>query len=142
MLLPAVLTRCGFASFNQQILDQLRGLHLVEGFDTQAEELHGQILGYLLCDAGVLVDDAKDESLLAVRALPLITDRFGLLVAVLTTIAVDLVGAAVVVVTVSIAVGVLTIGLRDVTGILNFLINGLLQELVELLDLCLCLGDV
>ena len=41
------------------------------------------------------------------------------------------------------AVGaVRSIAFRNVTGVLDFLVNGVLQELVELLDLCLGLGDV
>ncbi len=96
---PPGLTRCWFTGLDEQIFNQLGGLHLVEHFDANTEQLLGQIFGYLLRDAGVLVDDAKDESALTVCTVPGITDRFCLRmlsVAVLTTITVDLVGASVV----------------------------------------------
>ncbi len=60
---------------------------------------------------------------------------------VLTTLTIGLVGPAVVVaggVTVSVAIA----SLRDEPDVLDLLIHGLLQELVELLNLCLCLVDV
>ncbi len=146
MLLPAGLTRCWFTGLHEQIFDELRGLHLVEHFDANTEEHLGQIFRYLLRDALVLVDDAKDESLLAVRAVPGITDRTGLLVlsvAVLTTVAIELVGAAVLLLMLTGPVVLRTaIGFRNKTGVLDFLIDALLQKSVELLNFGFDLCDV
>ena len=94
LLPPACLTWCWFTDLHEQILNQLGSLHLVELFDANTEKLLGQIFGDLFGDAGVLVDDAKDKTLLAVSAVPGITHSFRLrvlTVAVLTTITVELV---------------------------------------------------
>lgn len=96
----------------------------------------------------VLVHDALDESLLAGRAVPDLALRFGLGTAAVVAIGVvsavsgDGVGATVLG-RVVVAVGAIrSIALRDETGVLDFLVNGVLQELVELLNLCLGLVDV
>ena len=119
-------------------------MHLVELLDADTEEHLRQIFRDLLRDAGVLIDDAKDKPTLAIGAVPGITDRFSLLVlsvAVLTTIAIDLVGASILMMTVSVVVGAV-IGLRNKAGVLDFLIDALLQELVKLLNFRFDLGDV
>ena len=143
LLLPAGMSRCWFACLDEQILDELAGLHLVELLHTDTEEHLGQIFRDLFGDAGVLVDDAKDKTLLAVGAVPGITHSFRLLVlsvAVLATITVNPIGAAVAIaVPVAIAVSV---GFRNKAGVLDFLIDGVLQKFVELLNFRFDLGDV
>jgi hypothetical protein len=93
----------------------------------------------------VLVQDALDESLLAGGAVPDLALRFGLgtvAIGVVSAVSCDGVGATVLG-RVVVAVGAIrSIALRDVAGVLNFLVNGVLQELVELLNLRLGLIDV
>lgn len=96
----------------------------------------------------VLVHDALDKALLAGGAVPDLSLWFGLgalavvPIGIGTTVATDLVGAAVLGLVV-VAVGAIrSNAFRDVTGVLDLLVNRVLQELVELLNLCLGLGDV
>ncbi len=136
LLLPAGLAWCRFAGFDEQVLNQLRSLHLVELLDADAEELLGQILRHLFGDAGVFVDDAQDEPALTIGAVPAVRDgRWSR-----TIVAVNRVGASIGLWrNMPVAVG---IGGRDVTWVLDFLIDGLLQELVKLLHFGFDLGDV
>ena len=140
-MLPAGLACGGFAGLDEQIFNELAGLHLVELLDADSEELVGQIIDLALVEI-VLVDDALDEALLTVGAVPAVADSRGLMVAVG---AVDPVGAAVAVgsVTVPIA-GTVVAKARtgNKAGLLDFLIDGVLEKPVELLAFGLDLGEV
>ncbi len=125
----------------------MAGLHLVEFPDAEAIELLGEILSVLHLHL-VLVHDALDEALLAGGAVPGFTLRFGLgalavvPIGVGAAVSADLICAAVLGLVV-VAIGAIrSIAFRDKTGVLDLLVNGVLKELVELLDLCLGLGDV
>ena len=134
--LPASVP-CGFASFYEQVFDQLRSLHLVELLDAEAEQLLGQVLDFLLVDV-VLVDDAQDESLLTIGALPAVICRP--LVPVVTvgmSVGIDVVASAVLR-----GLWRVLLGLRNKARVLNFLVNGVLQKLVESLQFSFDLGDV
>ena len=124
------------ASFDEQILNELRSLHAIELSDTDAKELLGQILDVLFVHL-VLLDDAQDEPTLTFGAVPDdIAAIFG------DTGAVDLVRAAVLLwLTVTRAL-VAIAGARNETGVLNFLINGLLEKLVKPLAFRFDLGQI
>ena len=53
MLLPACLTGRWFTGLDEQIFNQLGGLHLIQSFDADAEELLGQFLGILFGGLGI-----------------------------------------------------------------------------------------
>jgi hypothetical protein len=94
LLLPAGLTRGGFADFDEQVFNQLGSLHLVELLHADTEELDGQIFGFLLVHF-VVTDDAQNKTALTIRAVPRITISWGLLVTIglMASITVELVGA-------------------------------------------------
>ena len=137
---PAGLAGSGFASFDEKILDELTGLHLVELFHAQTEELLGKVLSVFFGDV-VLIDDAEDEPLLAIGAVPGIAIGTGVVVPILLTI-IDLIAATVAIVggmTIAVGVGV---GTGDETDVLDFLIDGVLQEFIELLHFGFDLGEI
>ena len=110
-------------------------MHLVELLDADTEELVGQIFGFLLVHP-VVADNAQDESSLAFGAVPGITNRFRLMMAIGTVwLALDLVGAAV-------ANSLTIVGLGDEANVLDFLIDGVLQKFVKPLNFCFDLADV
>ena len=93
--------RAWFASLHEQVFNQLGSLHLVELLHTDAKELLGQIFGFLLIHL-VVIDDAQDEPTLTICAVPGITISTRLLrgsgtIGLMTTITIELAGAAVVV---------------------------------------------
>ena len=88
LLLPAGLTRGGFADFGEQVFNQIGSLHFIELLHTDTEELDGQVFGFLLVHF-VVMDNALDERFLAGCAVP------GITIGLLTTVTVELVGATV-----------------------------------------------
>ena len=96
LLLPAGLTRGGFADFGEQVFNQIGSLHFIELLHTDTEELDGQIFGFLLFHL-VVTDDAQNESTLSFSAVPRITisTRLLMTIGLLTTVTVELVGATV-----------------------------------------------
>ena len=124
------------ASLDEQILNELRSLHAIELSDTDAKELLGQIFDILLVHL-VLLDDAQDEPTLTFGAVP---DNVA---AVFRDAgAVDLVHAAVLLwMTIVRALGAIA-GARDEAGVLNFLVNGLLEKLIKPLAFRFDLGQI
>jgi hypothetical protein len=115
----------------------LRRLHLVELPDADAEELLGQILRHLFGDAGVLADDAQDEPALTVGAVPAVRG-WG---CGRTTVAVNRVGSSLGLLRCCMPVAV-AMGRRDEAGVLDFLIDGVLQKFVKFLHFGFDLSDV
>ncbi len=147
LLLPTRLARRWLTGLDEQVFDELGRLHLIELLDADTEELLGKILGILFGDVGIFVDDPKDETPLTIGAVPGITDSFWLLVltvAVLTIITAELVCSSILLgALMTVPIGVRTfIGFRNEAGMLNFLIDAVLQKGVKLLHFDLDLGDV
>lgn len=130
-------------NLQEELLNQLAGLHFVQFLDTGTEELLRQVFGLLLGEL-VFMDDTQNKSALTIRAVPAITSRFDRRT---VTVAVHWVGVSVrhnmeamTAVAAMAAIGPSTI--RHETGVLNFLINRLLKQTVESGDFSLYLGDV
>lgn len=123
-----------FPGLDEQFLDDLAGLELIEFLDADTIELLGHVIGILHLHV-VLIDDALDEALLTVGAVPDVTGRLRLRI-IRPAVSVELIGAAV--------LGLLSrfFGLGAETDVLNLLIDGVLEELVEPLTLGVDFGDV
>jgi len=143
-LLPAHLAWSRLTNLRKEFLDELAGLHFVQLLDANAEELLRQVFRLWLREL-ILVDDTQDEPALSLRAVPAITSRFERSpVTVTVTVAVHWIGASVwhnmETMTAVAAIG--SSIFRHKTGMLDLLINRLLEQTVKPGDFSLCLGDV
>ena len=129
LLLPAVLT-CGFTCLDEQIFNQLGSLHFIELLHADTKELKRQVFRILFLHL-VVTDDAQDKTALTICAVPRISISTRLLMTIVTVglLVPDIV---------SIAVS----GLGNISDMLDFLIDRVLQKFVKLPHFLFDLGDV